>query len=335
MVNDSDRRPTKNERREQAREQARLAREAEKKREKRNRLLIQGGVVLGIIAVLAVVGLVLMQTMKPAGPGPRNMASGGAVFGEDLALVQGPGLEEGADRVAPETDRTKMPLDITVYVDYSCSHCAEFEQAYGSTFENWVGSGAATLQVYPVNILDQGFGGYSTRAANLFSCAVDQNPTDGSAFKLHNTLLSKTVYQRVSANGGLNDEELLETAELAGVEVNNDLKQCVKDARFASFISQNTSAATLNGGILGLAEGAKLVKSVDASGQLEYQAADGPQRLQGTPLIVVNGQEWRSDRDGEFEMFLAKLQSELEGTSDSASAGDSSGNDSSDAAAKE
>jgi protein-disulfide isomerase len=326
MVNDSDKRLTKNERREQAREQARLARETEKKREKRNRLLIQGGVVLGIIAVLAVVGLVLMQTMKPAGPGPRNMASGGVVFAEDLAVVQGPALAEGTERVAPETDRTKMPLDITIYVDYSCTHCAEFEQAYGSTLENWVGSGAATLQVYPVNILDQGFGGYSTRAANVVSCVVDQSPADGSAFKLHNSLLSAEVYDRVSANGGLGNEDLLEVAELAGVDVNDELKQCVKDARFASFISQNTSVATMNGGILGLAEGAQLVKT-SASGQTEYQDADGPQRLQGTPLVVVNGQEWRSDRDGEFEMFLAKLQSELEGKSDSSSSSNGSDGD--------
>ena len=61
---------TKNQRREQAREQARLAREAEKKREKRNRLFLQGGIALVIIAVLGVVALVLSQSMKPAGPGP-------------------------------------------------------------------------------------------------------------------------------------------------------------------------------------------------------------------------------------------------------------------------
>lgn len=319
MVNDSDKRLTKNERREQAREQARLAREAEKKREKRNRLLLQGGIVVGVLAILAVVGLVLMQTMKPAGPGPQNMASGGVVIAKDLAVVSGPALSDGEPRVAPTVDRTKTPLDITVYVDYSCVHCSEFEEAYGSVLENWVGSGDATLQIYPVNILDPATGGarYSTRAANLVSCLVDQNPDPGIAFKLHNTLLSTEIHTKVGENGGLTDEELLEQAELAGADVNDELKQCVKDVRFAGFISGNTKAATEDG-IVGLAEGAQLVRDV-VNGQLEYQDADGPQRLRGTPLVVVNGQEWRSDRDGEFEMYLAKLKSELDGKSDSGS----------------
>ena len=68
-------RPTRNERRDAAREKARVLREEQKKRDRRNKLLIQGGVVVAILAVAAlVVGLVLQNT-KPAGPGPQNMAS--------------------------------------------------------------------------------------------------------------------------------------------------------------------------------------------------------------------------------------------------------------------
>ena len=332
MVNDSDKRLTKNERREQAREQARLAREAEKKREKRNRLLLQGGIVVGVLAILAIVGLVLMQTMKPAGPGPRSMASGGVVITKDLAVVQGPVLADGEPRVAPAVDRTETPLDITIYVDYTCVHCAEFEQAYGSVLENWVGSGDATLQIYPVNILDPSTGGarYSTRAANLVSCIVDQGSEPGVVFNLHNNLLGAATYSEVQENAGLSDEQLLGKAEAAGADVNDEIKQCVKDVRFASFVAGNTKAATEDG-ILGLADGAQLVRDV-VDGQIEYQDADGPQRLRGTPLVVVNGQEWRSDRDGEFEMYLAKLKSELDGKNGS---GTSSGNGTSGDAAKE
>ncbi|XPP26613.1 MAG: DsbA family protein [Leucobacter sp.] len=312
-MNHNDKRLTKNERREQAREQARLAREAEKKREKRNRLFLQGGVVIGVLAILAIVGLVLMQTLKPAGPGPQNMASGGVVIEQDLAVVPGPALESGEDRVAPEVDRTQTPLDIAIYVDYTCVHCAEFEQAYGSVLENWVGSGDATLKIYPVNILDASTGSsrYSTRAANALACVVDQNPEDGVAFNLHNTLLSEAVYTRVQENAGLSDEELVEQAERAGFAVNDEFRQCVKDVRFASFIAQNTKAATETG-ILGLAEGAQLAQD-ESNGVIQFQPEGGPQRLRGTPLVIVNGQEWRSTRDGEFEMYLAKLKAELDG----------------------
>lgn len=311
---------TKNERREQAREQARLAREEEKKREKRNRLLLQGGVVVGVLAILAVVGLILMQTLKPAGPGPLNMASGGVVIAEDLAVVSGPALESGEDRTAPAVDRTQTPLDVTIYVDYSCVHCAEFEQTYGSVLENWTGSGDATLEIYPVNILGPQATSHSTRGANALACVVDQNPEDGVVFNLHNQLLSSEVYTRASESGGLTDDELVQQAEFAGFPVNDELKQCVKDVRFAGFISQNTKAATETG-ILGLAEGAQLVQS-ETGGIVEYQPEGQPQKLRGTPLVIVNGQEWRSNRDGEFEMFLAKLKSELDGNGSTTSADD-------------
>ena len=99
---------TKNERREQAREQARRAREAEKKREKRNRWLLQGGIVVVVVAILGVVALVLSQSMKPAGPGPANMISGGVTFGSDLEVVKTASLQEARSvRPATSTGRSR------------------------------------------------------------------------------------------------------------------------------------------------------------------------------------------------------------------------------------
>lgn len=322
-MNDNLKRQTKAERREQAREQARLAREAEKKREKRNRLFLQGGIVLGVIAVLAVVGLVLVQTMKPAGPGPLNMASGGVIFEKDLAIVTGPALQPDQERVAPAVDRDELPLDITVYVDYNCVHCAGFEQATGEILETWVGSGDATLQIYPVTIQDAVSGGYSTRAANLLGCVVDQDPAPGLAFALHSSLLSEAVYTNiVRETGGLSNDQLLEQAELVGIDVNDELKMCVKETRYAQFFAQNTKVATETG-VLGLAEGAQL------AGSNGLQPADEPQRLQGTPLIVINGQQWNTtDGSGnyaDFESYLLKTKAQLDGNSSSStSSSDSS-----------
>lgn len=303
---------TKNERREMAREQARLAREEEKKREKRRRLYLQGGIVLGVIAILAVVGIVLMQTLKPAGPGPANMASGGVVFGEDLSIIENAGLDSGEERVAPEVDRSAGPLDIAIYVDYSCDHCANFEQAYGSLLENWVGSGDATLQVYPVNILGPQATSHSTRAANLVMCVVDQNPGNGAAFNVHNELLSASVYDMAMQSGGLSQDQLVDLARNAGADITNDLQLCIRDVRHASFVSGNTRAATTDKGVFNVAEGSPLVES-EANGQLVFQDEDGPQVLRGTPLVLVNGLEWRSNRDGELGNFLAKVKAEVEG----------------------
>lgn len=302
---------TKNERREQARERARLAREEEKKREKRRRLYTQGGIVLGVLAILAIVGLVLMQTLRPAGPGPNNMASGGVVFAEDLAIVEAAGLDSGEDRTAAPVDRENGPLDITIYVDYSCNHCADFEQTYGPLLQNWVGSGDATLQVYPVNTLGRQATSHSTRAANLFACVVNQNPEPGVAFNVHNDLLSATTYRTAMESGGLSQDQLVDIARNAGANITEDLQLCIRDVRYAGFISGNTRAATETG-ILGLAEGAVLVEA-EANGQTIFQQAGEPQKLKGTPLVIVNGQEWRSNRDGELGNYLAKVKAEVEG----------------------
>lgn len=306
---------TKNERRAQAREQARLAREAEKKREKRNRLLLQGGIVLGVVAILGIVALVFSQSMKPAGPGPENMASGGVTFGADLKVVQTPGLADGAEREARDVDWESLPLDVEVYVDYMCPACGAFEQTYGTMLENYIGSGDINLTVFPINFLDTMSMGsnYSTRAGNLMACVVDQQPD--YAFALHNLLLSEAV-QPEEQTTGLTDDQLVEQAGAAGVSVNDELKQCVKDQHYADFIDGNAKQV-LETGMLGLADGARLVRASQTqllgTSDEDLQPADGPQRLASTPTVIVNGKQWWSPRDGDLEAYLLKVKAEVEG----------------------
>lgn len=307
MSNDPTTRLSKNERRTQAREQARLAREAEKKREKRRRLYIQGGVVIGVIAILAIVGLVLAQSLKPAGPGPKNMVSGAAVFTKDLKVVPSKALAEPSDaRVAPETNRDELPLDVTVYVDYMCPACGAFEAQNGVMLENYVGSGDANLAVYPINFLDGKSLGtkYSTRAANAFGCVVEQQPD--VAFELHKRLLSPEV-QPAEGTPGLDDKELLKQAEAAGAEATSELKSCIQDRPFSAFFSENYTKA--GEGISGLAEGQRLLMPQSAT---ELQPEDKPQRLVSTPLVLVNGQQWNEARDGSLETFMLKIKGEIE-----------------------
>lgn len=310
MASETQGRPTKNERRAQARDQARAAREQEKKREKRNRLFLQGGIVIGILAILGIVALVLTQSMKPAGPGPANMASGAAIFTKDLKVVEGPALASGEKREAPEVNRDELPLDVTVYADYMCPACGAFEQQYGTMLENYVGAGDIELGIYPLNFLDSASQGskYSTRAGNLFAAVVAQQPD--KAFALHTRLLSAEV-QPQEGTTGLTDDQLLEQAEAAGVELTTELRQSVKDVEFGNFISANYKSASENG-ILGLAKGAQILGPDGAT----LQPAGEPQRLVSTPTVIVNGQQWNQTRDGDLESYLLKVKGEYEQKSD-------------------
>ncbi|PRI12091.1 DsbA family protein [Leucobacter massiliensis] len=292
---------TKNERREQARERARLAQEEERRRQRRRRLMIQGGIVVGVLAVLAIVALILSQTLRPAGPGPLNMASGGAVFTKGLQVVETPALQPGEERQAPDADFDVPPTEVSIYVDYMCPYCGAFEQQYGSVLRDHLETGDINLEVYPINFLDSTSLGskYSTRAANLFACVVEQQPD--VAFTLHNTLLSAGVQPEENTTG-LTDEQLLDQAEAAGAENTIELRQCVREVRFGAFIAANYKAVSETG-VQGLADGAQLI---GADG-VQLQAADQPQRLVSTPTVIVNGRQWNQAVDGDFAGYLEKV----------------------------
>lgn len=297
---------TKNERRAQAREQARIAREAEKKREKRNRLMLQLGIAGGVVAVLAVVALVLTQTLKPAGPGPLNMISGGVTFTENLEVVKTPALQPGEERVTRDDNFDEAPVKMSLYVDYMCPHCGTFEQVYGPMLEQYIGSGDLDLTVFPLNMMDpQSLGTkYSSRAGNIVSCIVEQQPE--FAFALHNRLLSANV-QPGNGNDILTDDQLIEQAEAVGANANTELRQCVKDQRFSPFIS-GTYKQVSERGIIGLADGAQMINP----STMQPIPADEPQRLMSTPTVLINGQPWVEELHGGLEEYILKLKSAFE-----------------------
>ncbi|GAB2554821.1 thioredoxin domain-containing protein [Leucobacter ruminantium] len=261
---------------------------------------------LSLLAALFVFGLGFQPGPVPtvsgasaSGVGPEGMASGGAVFGEGGELVSS-GSASGDSREAPEADRSAgSPVDVTVYVDYMCPACGAFEQANGDMLNSYVRAGDITLQVYPLNFLDQTSLGarYSTRAANLFACIVESSPD--AALDVHTSLLSADV-QPSEGTEGLTDDELLAVAEDAGADVDGELRQCVAEQRFAGFFDDNTRIATEEG-LLGLAPGAQLLGSGGTP-----QPADGPQRLVSTPTVIVAGEQYVAQRDGDLESAILK-----------------------------
>jgi len=288
---------SKNERREAARAQAKAAREAQQKKEKRNRLFLQGGIVLGVLAVIAIVALVVTQMVKPAGPGPENMASGGVVFeGENLSVATTPAIEDGEQLIAHEVNRDEAPLDLVIYVDYLCPHCGTFEQQAGPMLEQWVGSGQATVEVYPMNIQDNNSRGtrYSTRAANAFACVAQESPD--AAWDYHSLLLSADV-QPAQGSTGLTNDQLISYAMEAGADDTVALRQCINNVTFSDFITKSTRQA-LSGPVIGLNEAAQ----------------EAGQVLTGTPTVMLNG-EFVDASPATLEQQMLVLFGELSGES--------------------
>lgn len=274
-------RPSRNQRRAEAREKARQLREEQQKKERRNRWLLQGGVALAALAIVAVIALVIVNSVRPEGPGPRNMASDGVRIAEGFEVVPTPALPAGADPVVSEANPAGV-VDIQIVVDYLCPICGEFEETNGAFIQTLIESGAATVEVRPIAILTSRSAGteYSLRAANAAACVADRTPS--AFFDFHTALFEE---QPEEGTPGLDDDQLIELAVGAGSS-RSAIEDCVRERTFASWVRAATDRAL---------SGPLAIRDVDA------------ERVEGTPSVFVNGQlfEYRYPFDQEdFAQFV-------------------------------
>lgn len=255
-----------NARREAARMKARVLRDQQKKKERRTRLFVQSGLIVTSLAIIGIVALVIVNSIKPAGPGPNNMLSDGITIGQNFKAVLTPGVQPGSSPVPSPTNGTSKVIDIRMYVDYQCPHCKEFEAANASQLATWLHSGAATVQIHPIAILNNSSQGnqYSTRAANAAACVANYSPNSFWAF---NELLYAT--QPAENSPGRTDAQLVALTVKAKVTEEAAIAACVKDTKFKAWVN----AATI-------------------------RALQGPipdsnvAKVQGTPTVIVNGQQY-------------------------------------------
>ncbi len=282
-------RPSRNERREAAREKARLLREEQKKRELRNKVLIQGGIIVAVLAIAGLVVSLIVVNNRPAGPGPQNMASDGILLtaGPDggIAAVETPALAAGEAPTPTVPDESGTVANIVTYVDYLCPFCGQFEATNSESIRTMVEEGAATLEVHPVAILTNKSAGtqYSLRAANAAACVADTSP---DAFFDFNSLLFEN--QPEEGTSGLTNDEIKGLADEAGVSDLSSVEQCIDDVQFKSWVQESTNRA--------------LTEPVPNS--------DLPS-ITGTPTVLVNGQQYAGGLSdpAEFQSFVLQATS--------------------------
>lgn len=272
-----DLRSSKNQRRAEAREKARQLRQEQQKKERRNRLLLQGGVALAALAIIAVIALVIVGSVRPEGPGPRNMASDGLRITTDFAVVPTSALQPGDRPTVSEANPARV-VDIQIVVDYLCPICREFEETNGDFLETLIASGAATVEYRPIAILTGRSAGteYSLRAANAAACVADRSPDSFFAFNA-----SLFAEQPEEGTPGLDDDQLIELAVDAG-SPRSAVDRCVRDRTFASWVRAATDRAL---------SGPLPIRDVEVD------------RVQGTPTIFVNGQRFEYRYPFEQEDF--------------------------------
>jgi protein-disulfide isomerase len=295
MSNDDSNVPAQRDRREAVREKAQAV-QARHTRLSRIRLavLLTGAVVVVAAVVVGVVYAVSSATSAPqAAPAGESdggfaitsvagVALGSAAIPDAAATPQG---EETATPTPAPTESSASTADIRVYVDYLAPGAKQFELANAQQLSGWVTEGAATLSYYPVAMLTAKSNGtkYSLRAAGAAACVASHSPD--KVFAFNHALLGA---QPDANSDGLSDSDLAALAQTAGVTDPKGVRACIEDGEYMAWAKTATDEAVA--GIPGT-EGLTLT---------------------GTPMILVNGEQYQGALDDpkEFAQFVLTTASD-------------------------
>jgi protein-disulfide isomerase len=258
---------TRSEQREAARAKAKVMREQHKKGEARKRMALQFGVGGAVIAVIALVVFALVSGANKEAAVPANMS-----FNDGIKI--GTNLEAFTPDYtpAPGEGGANVP-NIQLYVDYQCPFCRDFELPNQSQIESWVSKGMATFELHPISFLD-GRGTpneYSSRAANAAVCVAEYAPN--SLFKFNSLLFAN---QPEEGMAGPDNSELFDRAKEAGISNESEIKSCINEKRFNTWIADATNKA--------------LYEPLPVSGL----------RVEGTPFVMVNDKQFVTEVQADF-----------------------------------
>lgn len=126
---------------------------------------------------------------------------------------------------------------VSLYEDFLCPACANFEKMFGPTLSKLIDSGAIAADYHMLSILDRQGNGYSTRAANAAYCVADESM---DAFRRFHAALY--AQQPPEGTGPFPDNaRLIEVARQAGAA--GGVPECINKGRYNDMV-KGMAAAT-------------------------------------------------------------------------------------------
>lgn len=234
-----------------ARERLREDRAREQAAKKRMRTFKMGLAVAGVLGAVGLVGVLATQS-----GGDKEDASGKRAV---KPITEG---EAGA------------PVTLSIYEDFRCPGCAQFEQGFKETINDLREAGKVKVDYHLVSIVDrQDNGSGSARAANAAACAKDAG---------HFTAYHDTLFAHQPTEGGDAFGDAKNLVKLAGKVDGLDsatFRDCVNEGAHEDWV-ERSSAAFLESG---------------------YDA---------TPTLLMDGENLSADRGSTFtpEMLENKVE---------------------------
>ncbi|MFF3752159.1 DsbA family protein [Streptomyces sp. NPDC002018] len=213
-----------------ARERLQQAREADKVRERRRRTLVMSVAVVGVLGAVGVIGVVASEVGKgkgDSGAGPVSAPSG-LKGTDDLAIPVG----------APDA-----PSTLTVWEDFRCPACAQFENAFRDTVHELERAGSLKVEYHLATIIDGNMGGSgSLRAANAAACAQDV----GKFSPYHDVLFQNQPPE--TSDAFARNSRLLELAgKVEGLKSAPGFRQCVEKGTHDDWVNKSAAAFRTGG----------------------------------------------------------------------------------------
>jgi protein-disulfide isomerase len=184
---------------------------------------VSPGIVVVIVLVLALAGGVGVQYYR--GHSKVEVSSNGR---PEPTVITGPGTSGKGVTVG----KAGAKVNIDLYLDFRCPHCAEFEEASGSTIDKLVQDGTATLTYWPLQFVNPDA---SPRLANAFAAAA----ANGKALSF-----ADEMYGDFSKSW--TTDQLIELGEQLGVG-DEKFQQALQDNTYAGWLESVGKAADERG----------------------------------------------------------------------------------------
>lgn len=194
--------------------------QAEQAAARRRERLILLAVLAGLVAVVVAGGIGIQAWRTGRAPATVAVAEPSA---SPVTLADGQPVTWGAPAA---------PTVVTVFADFHCPHCAEFDANYGPVLNSARQSGRIRLEVYPMAFIDEG----STAAANAFGCAEEAG-------------FGPAYYAGLFGNPMLrwSDDQLLALPRAVGATPTPAFEACVTGRTLAGWVDSVNAAAAERG----------------------------------------------------------------------------------------
>ena len=215
-----------------------------------------------VVVAITIIVIFINQTATPsqttqATQTPAGVINDGFVLTKTGLATTNP---QPVETTFENSEYDSTENNITVYLDYSCPHCAAFEQNSFAQIETWLEEGTIdTLSLHPIAFLTE----YSAIAANAATCTAQYDPTN---FLLAHKTLMANYDQNLTVN------QTYKKLVAAGIPDTTEYSNCVKGGEYNTFVQKATERA-LKGPI----------------------PQSSIQRIEGTPTVLINGQKYPTD----------------------------------------